>query len=169
MKRQYVAAGLVAAALILTGCGQAAETAVEAGTGMDVEIGDGGGTVTLEQDGTKISAGVNAELPAGWPEELPTPPNGQLISSSGSAEQVITSWVVEGLTADGITEYLNQVKAAGYTQEISTADFGSDAEMISKTTVLGGKGKEVSVAVTIMDGSGLINVQVATPGTAPAQ
>jgi hypothetical protein len=127
-------AGIAAALLLvpglfaLSGCGKAAQEAVEQGieqgTGGDVEIDDDGVKVT-DEEGNEFAAGDDVELPSTWPEVVPTP-EGTLVFAGGSAADGASSavWQVDGSVDDAITAYSAKLSAAGFSVG-ETMDLGT--------------------------------------------
>ncbi len=90
MPRIGVAAA-TATALLLAGCGAAADKAsekateqlVESQTGGDVDIDTADGSVEIETEDGSMSFGTG-EVPAEWPEDIPLPDGLEVLSGSTS-------------------------------------------------------------------------------------
>ena len=84
-------AAATAAALLLVGCGAAAEKAseqateqlVESQTGGDVDIDTADGSVEIETEDGSMSFGTG-EVPADWPDDVPLPAGLEVLSGSTS-------------------------------------------------------------------------------------
>jgi len=161
--RPRIVGALCVAALVLTGCGQAAETVIESQTGADVEITDGGETVTFsdEESGTTVQGGSGTELPSNFPSDIPQPPGGQLFAASESPEGLTAMWSVEGLTAESFDAYVASIKAAGYDDELFAQNMDMGEGNFTKAVSLAGKGQNVSVTGVLSDGTGQISVIIA--------
>jgi hypothetical protein len=126
-----------ASALLLAGCGAAAdkvaekatEKALESAAGGNVDIDtDGDGSFRMEtdegvfemdgqgnlrvdtEDGSMTTA--SGEMPAGWPSDIPVPRDLEVLSgtSMDSADEKLV--VVTGTTSRGAKELLDEMKAA---------------------------------------------------------
>jgi hypothetical protein len=164
MKRLSQIFGSVAVSvLILTGCGQATETLIESQTGADVEVSDGGETITFsdEESGTTVQGGAGTQLPAGFPSDIPEPPGGQLMAAAETPDGLSVMWTVDGLTAQNFDEYVATIKAAGYSSEMSASDMNMGDEGFTKAVVLVGNGQTVSITGFLVDGSGQVSIVVA--------
>lgn len=159
---------------LLTGCGQAVETAVENATGADVEInqdevtitGEGGsvtvdqesGTTTFtdEESGLTIESGTDVELPAGVPSGFPIPPAGTLVAAGedASSGSITLSWSWDGITREDVDAYVEELTAAGYVPQADTIDqdFG-DTGFIKGVNFVGDT-HEVTMNAQSMDGMG---------------
>ena len=158
---------IAAAALVLTGCAQATEQAaenlIESQTGADVDVSDGGGTVTFsdEETDTTVQGGSGTELPAGFPSDIPQPPSGQLMAALENPDGLSVMWTVDGLTAEAFDAYVASVKSAGYSSEMSATDLDTGCEGFSRTVVLVGNGKTLSISGFAIDGAGQVSIVVA--------
>lgn len=112
---------LLASGVSLTACGGATSAAVEEQikneTGQDADVDVDDGTITASQDGTSVTIGEDANLPADWPD-LPTPDGGQVISSTSSDKngktiQIVT-FKVDGDAAAAAKSLADKIQAAGY-------------------------------------------------------
>ena len=127
-------ASIALTALLLAGCGsaaenlaeEAAERAAEAAGGGDVEIDvdEGGGNVTIGNDEGSVSVGSGASLPEDFPQDMPLPPDVPLAAGSsfdqGEGERVIgAQYSMEGSSRDQQSElasyYESELPAAGWT------------------------------------------------------
>ncbi len=81
----FVALSLVSA----TGCKKvkekvaenAAENVASRTTGTDVDFSSGGATVRDPKTGSVVQAGAGAQLPDGWPKDVPAYPGGTIMTS----------------------------------------------------------------------------------------
>jgi hypothetical protein len=173
--RSLLPSALVAAALILSGCGGSTEVA----PGVDVDISDEtvtitgeDGTATLDSDGESltitggegdeeysVTTGGAAEIPATFPSDFPLPEDATL-TSAVSESQGMTGLIMEwpGMTADSLKDYLNTVKAAGYTQDgdiyqmdMGGGDFTGGGQFTGSTHTVG-------VVGTSSDGVGQLSI-----------
>lgn len=163
IRRLHIAGVIAATALILSGCGQATETLIESQTGADIEVTDGGGTVTLtdEESQMTVQGGSGTQLPEGFPSDIPQPPGGQLLAAAQSPEGLTVMWTVEGFTLDNFDAYVASIKAAGYDSEISATDMNMGDDGFTKAVVLVGNGQTVSITGVLIDGSGQVSMVVA--------
>lgn len=160
--RLRIVSALCGAALVLTGCGQAAETVIESQTGADVEITDGGGTVTFsdEEEGTKVQGGAGTELPANFPSDIPQPPGGQLFAAAETPDGLSVMWTVDGMTAESFDAYVASVKAAGYDTEMYANQMDMGEGDFTKGVALTGNGQTVSITGVLADGTGQISMVI---------
>jgi hypothetical protein len=165
-------AGIVAALLLvpgmwaLSGCGQAAEEAIEQGieqgTGGDVEIDDDGVKVT-DEEGNEFAAGSQAELPSTWPEVVPTP-DGTLVFAGGSAADGSSGAVSQGIwqadssVADTADAYATTLAGAGFTVDPSMsmddgaakiANYNGNGYLVGVIVAEGDGGKGATISVTV--------------------
>lgn len=155
MKRAIIAAAI--AGLLLTGCGQAAEKAVEEGveqgTGGDVNIEDDGLTFKDEQ-GNELSLGGQAALPASWPASVPTP-GGQLMLGTASADGATNGvWTIDEGIGAAYGDYASALAAAGFTAQDTFEIEGG------RTARFTGTGYEVTVVAAESGGTTSLNVSV---------
>jgi len=108
---------VVPVALVLPGCGQAAEQAaeqaIEQGTGAEVDIEDDSVKVT-DEEGNEFAAGGDVSLPDSWPAEVPAPPGELLFAGSSAAGGVTGSWQVDASVGDVIADYADALAGAGF-------------------------------------------------------
>ncbi len=128
------AALLVATGGSLTACGGGTSAAVEEQiknqTGQDADVDVNDGTITASQDGTSVTIGEDANLPADWPD-LPTPDGGQVISSTssdknGNTIQIVT-FKIDGDAAAAAKSLADKIEADGYTLD-GEAVIGAQAQ-----------------------------------------
>ncbi len=89
----------VALLLVLAGCGrkgdeEAAEQAIKAATGADVEVTEDGGTVKMKtEDGedVTVTAGGDAKLPADFPKDVPLYKGAKMVATANTPEGVQVS------------------------------------------------------------------------------
>lgn len=136
--RSNIVGALLAAALILTGCGQSGEPAVET-----------------------LQGGVGTELPAGFPSSIPQPPGGQLMAAFETPDGLSVMWTVEGLTPESFDTYVASVKSAGFNSEISATDMDMGDEGFTKVVVLVGGSQTISITGFLVGGSGQVSMVVA--------
>jgi hypothetical protein len=158
--RMRSVAALASVALILTpalaSCGQvaekAAEQAAEQAIGGDVDVTDGGVTVT-DEDGNQMAAGENVTIPDNWPAEVPVYDGGTLqvvtVQADGSASAM---WATDGTPQEAATAYAEALTSAGFTED-STSNMGG---MI--VNMYTGNGFEVSL--NALDADGTTNLMV---------
>jgi hypothetical protein len=161
--------GIIGAALLglgtlaLSGCGQAAEEAVEQGieqgTGADVEIDDDGVRVT-DEEGNEFSAGEAAELPSTWPSQVPTP-EGTLVFAGATGEDATGDvaqgvWQSEANVADAAQQYGAALTSAGFTLDTTM----SMDEATAKIANYAGNGYQVGVIVAEGEGGSGASVSV---------
>lgn len=175
MPRRITTVGtLLVAGVLLAGCSQVAEQAAETATGVDVDISgdsmtmsddegtvtveDGGDTVTYEgEDGTSVVTGSGAELPPTFPADIPVPPDATILSSIENGEGAAVIWNAEGLTEEAFEAWVDEVRAAGYDQEVSS--YGApQPQGFTKAYELRGNGLIVSVTGMGDAGTGQITL-----------
>lgn len=167
MKRAKTAlllAGLLAAAVAVSGCQniaekaieRATEEAIEGQTGNKVDIKDGGVTIQGE-DGSTTNIGEGAEVPAEFPKDVPVY-DGTVLGAFSNAD----SWTLNIETADDpktvIEFYVAQLEKEGWAKE-SQADMGTGGMYSAKkdgnrtVTVVAAKGEsaddKTSVTVSV--------------------
>ncbi len=157
-------AAFVATGLLITGCGQMAEQAteslIEGSTGADVElkddgmtITDGDGSITIESDGDTVTltdesgtstfqSGEGAELPASYPDNLPTPPGAVLITVTETPEGNLLMWESDRLTSEDFDTYIADIQGAGFVLdgEVIVVDSGDE---INRIVTFTGSGKTI--------------------------
>lgn len=158
IRTSVVAVAFAGAALALAGCGdaaeEAAEQAIEAQGGGDVEIDAEGGEFSVEgEDGSKFSVGSD-ELPDDFPTDVPIPEGATVESSSTVQTDGKAGWFV-ALTypdadASGLADTSKtEMEDAGFEE---TSTFSAD-----DTTTSGYEGNGYTVTVSIApnaDGGG---------------
>ena len=177
--RGFLPAALIAAALILSGCGGSTEVApgVEVDTSDEtVTITGEDGTATLDSDGESltitggegdeeysVTTGGAAEIPANFPSDFPLPEDATL-TSAVSESQEMTGLIMEwpGMTPDSLKDYLNTVQSAGYTQDgdmyemdMGGGDFSAGGQFTGSTHTVG-------VVGTSSDGVGQLSITATT-------
>jgi hypothetical protein len=141
----------------LAGCGNVAENAIEQAAGDaiggDVELSDGGLTVT-NSDGTQMQLGENMSVPDNWPSGLPTYDGGSLVSVvvEGDGSTVNAVWTTEEAAEDAAATYGAALESAGY-----TAGTTSNMAGMANTEYTGG---EYTVNVTALDADGTTTLMV---------
>lgn len=158
-----IAGVLCTAALVLTGCGQAAQTLIEAQTGGDVEISDGGESLTItdEESGTTVQGGTGTQLPSSFPGDIPQPPGGQLFAAAETPDGLSLMWTVDGLTLEDFDAYVASIRAAGYDTEVFANEMDMGDNNVTKGVALSGKGRTVSITGVLVDGSAQISLVIA--------
>lgn len=150
---------LVAAAVLgvvgLTGCSSVEEKVVESAIKKenpdvtDVEVEKDKGLKIESEDGS-VGVGSKAELPKGFPKDVPLPQGGELATSMTQGDEMVVMYSVK--TIDVAAEQDRIVKAledAGYTVEVSPMNLG-EIEGFSVNAV--GHGRTVGVALTRAQG-----------------
>lgn len=124
---------------------QAAEQAAGAALGGDVNVEDGGVTVT-DESGNAIAIGENIDVPENWPAEVPLFEGGSMVSVSVNADGTAGAmWTTDTTAEEAAAAYDKTLTAAGYTQT-ETANMGG---MI--VTGYEGNGLTVSVSTITSD------------------
>ena len=95
---------LVPAVLLLAGCGQS--------PAVSVQSEDGG--YKVEQNGATQTAGTKAELPAGFPKDVPIYPAAQVIFSQSVAGTFTVSWGVADEPAKVTAFYQQELPRQGW-------------------------------------------------------
>jgi hypothetical protein len=118
-----LAAGVLAAGMLLTGCGQMAESAteqlLEQAGGGSVNIDLEGENLTVEGEDGAMSMGGDLSLPDNWPSEVPTFSDGSMVfvtvdTAAGSASAM---WNTELSVEDATGSIKGAVEGAGYAIE----------------------------------------------------
>ena len=155
-----VLAAVGVAVLLVAGCGQTAEQAVDQAVGQVVESATEQLKDQAAELGLDLPAGVSTELPANFPADIPLPPEGELLAVLDNPDGLTALFTVSGLTAEAFDAYVASVKAAGYDSEISATDLGVSDEGFTKAVVLVGNGSTVSITAFVAGGTGQITIVV---------
>lgn len=153
--------GALALLLLAAGCNKliekaaegATEKAIESASGgkVDVDLSEGGMTMSDEDGSMQITSGDNARLPDGWPAQLPLYPGATLLSGAQSDDNGNTSMSVYFSTPDGSADvakfYEDKALAAGYTRETSHEQDGMFIRNYAKG------GQRLAVQAATEDGS----------------
>ena len=120
---------------------QAVENAIEeANPSLDVDVEDGGGGVSAtDEEGNEIGIGTKADVPDGFPSEVPLPDGDLTASLSSGDEYTLTYQVAESDPAAVLSAYQAALTGAGFSVD-STADVG----LVGSFTATG-NGYEVNV------------------------
>lgn len=113
-----VLAALGMAAVALTGCGQAVEQAVESAAGVEVDVSDGGMSVT-DAEGN-VFGGGGTQLPPSFPADLPVPEGARILQFQEQQGAVAVSFSVPSLTEEEFEAYLGTLADAGYPETSRT-------------------------------------------------
>ncbi len=105
---------------VFTGCSltdqiaeKAAEKAIEAGTGAEVDLEDG--TITAESDGQTISIGEDVKLPSDFPSDVPVYSKAQVVSSF-SSDEAHTATLTSSKDFDTVKSYYQkEIESEGWT------------------------------------------------------
>ena len=113
---------LLPAALLLAGCGKsvserAAEKAIEAQTGAEVSVGEGGG-YKIKGDGYTQTVGSQAELPPGFPTDMPIYPGARLAFGQAAVGIFTLGWVSDDEPAKVKAFYVQNLSIQGWQIEI---------------------------------------------------
>lgn len=149
-----IAATIAVSALVLTGCGQAAEElaeeAVKQGGGGDVEIDADGDSVKIEGEDGSISIGKD-ELPENFPSEVSLPDGGTIESATSITDNKKDGWFLQVTYPDVSAKELASSLAASLTgagfKESSTSSFNNQSLVTYE-----GNGYEA--AAVILEGEG---------------
>lgn len=119
MRRIHTAWGtplvaLAIAGMTLTGCSQAAEQVAESATGVEVDVSDGGISIT-DGAGNTVGGG-GTELPDSFPTDLPLPDGASIQQFQEQNGAVAVSFAVPSLTEAEFEAYLATLAGAGYTE-----------------------------------------------------
>lgn len=177
--RSLLPSALVAAALILSGCGGSTEVA----PGVDVDISDETVTITGEDETAtlnsddesltitggegdeeySVTTGGAAEVPPSFPSDFPLPGEATL-TSAVSESQGTTGLIMEwpGMTADSLKDYLDTVQAAGYTQDGETYEMDMGGGDFTGGGQFTGPSYTVGIVGTSSDGIGQLSITALT-------
>lgn len=158
------AAGL--ALLLVTGasgCGKAAdkfsekaaekatEKAIESGSDgkADVDLNDG--EMNIETDDGSFSMGAGGEIPDSWPEDVPMPPDAEVVSvmemGSDDSEATINLSVTTDMPSDDVVAFYKD-GLDGWTQ---AGTFSSNSEDGGMTSVQYERDEQTSLGITALD------------------
>jgi hypothetical protein len=132
-KITLVALAALLAASALTGCGFAAEQAteelVEQSTGGEVEIDDDGESISIEtEEGSmEISGGESAEVPDGFPSDMPIYDGTIVMAQTFDAEEG-TAYNLGIKTTDGAYDV-----SEWYVDEFASEGWSVTSEMVNDT------------------------------------
>ncbi len=149
---------VMGASLMLTGCEKAAEQAsealVEGATGVDVDADENKVTIEGEDGSTVEIQSSDAELPDGFPDDVPVY-DAAIESSSKFSADGGTSYAVSQTTGDDFDDVLAWFKAeladSGWSESGSTSSESDGAKFGLIAATKGGN--ELSVGVQSEDGS----------------
>ncbi len=150
---------LAVTAPVLVGCGNVAEMAAEkaagAAVGGDVNVDEGGVSVT-DESGNAVSIGENVKIPDAWPSSVPLFEGGTAIMASANADgSAGAMWTTDAKPEDAAAAYDKAMLAAGFTQ----ADTSNLGGMVM--TNYTGNGLAVNVtAVGTDDGTTGVSVSI---------
>jgi hypothetical protein len=115
---------LMALALSVTGCGALIKSAAEQATGVKVDQSGDGVTVT-GPDGQTVTTGESAELPDGFPTDVPLY-EGKIVSSVKTGNGFLVSLETPDEAKAIYDWYQTEVEAEGWTKttEMSTPEGG---------------------------------------------
>jgi hypothetical protein len=163
--KRWILYVLLAVAVLIGGCnmlmgfvaGKVAEKAVEMGTGVDINRGNG--TVTMGKDGDSVTVSTETNgqvaLPSGFPTDFPVAPGMTPIQAMTMNDQGKKAFNVTWNTAASIEEiktyYEKTLTAAGWTKSMSviSADGGTLAFTRGSE-----ENPEKSIYLTITKGDG---------------
>jgi uncharacterized lipoprotein len=149
------------AATFLAGCGQdAADTAAEKLTGVDIDRDGDKATYTMEgPDGTKVQVGDNLTVPDGFPDDVSVYPDMKLISSS----TIPNGFMVMGQTGDSVD------KVAGfYTDKMTSGGWEKESEMTQpdmRLLTYKKEGRNASVTVVKADDGTTVQLSTTKAGS----
>jgi len=139
----------LALGLGLAGCGstteEGLEEAIEQETGGDVEVEDDGVTFS-DDEGNEVKVGSAAEVPEGWPDDIPVP-EGTVLGSTTAGGTSTIIMTVEEEPQKVYNSLKGELESNGWTTESDTAIGGLYGGAFTKD------GRTASVAV-LDDGSG---------------
>lgn len=176
-------AGTATGAVLLTGCGAAAdeaaeravEQAIESETGGDVDIdtdgdgsfnietedgtisSDGDGNVEIDTEDGSFSAGTG-EVPEAWPSDIPLPDDLTVLSSTELDSSDGRLILVSGTTGTSAADLLDEYRSAlsGWTVSGESTSTGGGA------TIAGAQfdtdGRRVTVQASEVEGETTVNV-----------
>ena len=158
-RRSAVVGAAVALALVVTGCGKAAENLSEKATekiiesqgegNVDVDIDNDDGSYSINTDEGSISFG--ADLPRSWPEDVPLPDDLAVTGGSDMSSDGGALVVVSGLTSMAADDVLNMYESSmsGWTEQ-SKQEINGEQRIVSVSYVNG----ERMLSVGTSEGTG---------------
>jgi len=118
-RKAIVGLAALGLAVGLAGCASPLEAIIEQQAGVQIE--SDGDSFTVESDEGTVQIGAGAELPSGFPADLPLP-NGELTASVGTAE----GWALTfaGVEPAALEQLEAALRSAGFTEtmRMGTAD-----------------------------------------------
>lgn len=119
----------VSLALVLTGCGGVEIPLGDSGESITIEDGGDTTTFTDEESGLSVTTGEGVEVPDIFPSDFPLPEGATIISAGENEGFVLLLLQWDGMTRDAFLAYIEQAKAAGYSDasEVIDLDAGGGA------------------------------------------
>ena len=161
------AVAVVAGAFVLASCSpgdlldraveKGVEKGVEAATGSEIDIDEDGGTISIQTDEGEFSMGAGAELPDGFPDEIPLV-EGEfgrgMRLSEGETDGFIANVVAPGAIADVYAQATELLEGAGFTEQASS-DMGGMRTVAYEPT-----GAIAALGLTLIEDAeeGVVNV-----------
>lgn len=163
--KTMVGAVVVTGALALAGCGQvaekvgeeAAEKAIEQGSGGDVQLDLEDDSIKIEGEDGSLSIG-GGEMPEDFPSEVTLPPGGTVVAGSSFQDGKNTGWLVESTYADSPST-LSDSLATGL-ESGGFDETGSFSTNGTTTATYEGNGFDVATAVTAADSGSALTITV---------
>lgn len=132
------------AALALSACGSAEEAVTErileevSGEGVDVEIGEDGEIASIETDDGSMEFGTGGDLPAEWPDGVPTFDDGTI-----TGNQVFTS---NGETIVSVS-YATELDPKAAIDALKSALEGAGFSIVTSSDMTDGAGAGLSSVI----------------------
>lgn len=150
--RPAAAVAAVAVTLLVAGCGGGGTVTVAGPSGAIASIGPSGIAIS-GSEGSLVVGG--AQLPDGWPSEVPSPEGftvqASARSGSGDTATYTVTWKADGDQTTAITSYVDSLKAAGFTvtSQVAASDMGGSGGVYE----LASASWQVGLVASVSDGT----------------
>lgn len=127
---------VVAGAFVLASCSpgdlidraveKGVEKGIESATGTEIDIDEDGGTISISSEDGEATFGGGAELPDGFPDEIPLIDGeiaGGMRISEGDTDGFVATVNAQGSIGDVYNQVTDRLEGAGFTEQAS-ADMG---------------------------------------------
>lgn len=124
------------------------ERGFEAATGAEIDIDEDGGNLSIRTDEGEVSMGTSAELPDGFPDEVPLIDgeiSGGMRVSEGERDGFMVTVIAQGPISDVYSQVTQRLEDAGYVESSSTDAGGLRNAMYED------KGAIIGLAVTFLE------------------
>ena len=137
---------LASVVLLLTACGGVEIPLGDQGQSITIEDGGDTTTFTDEESGLSITSGEGVEVSDLFPADFPLPDGATVISSGENEGFVLLLLEWEGMTKESFLAYVEQAKAAGYSESTEIIDLDAGGGAFNTAYTLSNGTTEVMVA-----------------------